>query len=62
MSDKIEPIRLCWVLRRNFMCLSQSDSWTQPCHVGIPFIMRTTLLANVFRYNVSLWCYDLSLR
>ena len=32
MSDKIELMRLCRVLRRNFSCLSQSDSQTQLCH------------------------------
>ena len=33
MSDKIEFIRLCGVLRSNFLCLSQSNLRTQPCHV-----------------------------
>ena len=39
MSDKIEPIGLCGVLRRNFSCLSQSESRTQLCHVRITSII-----------------------
>ena len=35
MSDKIELGKLCGVLQRKFLCLSQSESRTQPCHVRI---------------------------
>ena len=35
MSDKIELGKLCGVLQSKFLCLSQSESRTQPCHVRI---------------------------
>ena len=35
MSDKIELGKLCRVLQSKFLCLSQSESRTQPCHVRI---------------------------
>ena len=35
MSDKIELGKLCGVLQSKFLCLSQSESGTQPCHVRI---------------------------
>ena len=47
MSDKIELIRLCRVLQRNFLCLSQSDSRTQPCHVRILFLSYVYLLTSL---------------
>ena len=37
MSDKIELGKLCGVLQSKFLCLSQSESRTQPCHVRICF-------------------------
>ena len=37
MSDKIELGKLCGVLQSKFLCLSQSESRTQPCHVRINF-------------------------
>ena len=35
MSDKIELGKLCGVLQSKFLCLSQSESRTLPCHVRI---------------------------
>ena len=57
MSDKIEPIRLCRVLRRNFSCLSQSDSWTQPCHVKIKYCSSNVIIFQTF-YFVTNISYD----
>ena len=37
MSDKIELGKLCGVLQSQFLCLSQSESRTQPCHVRISY-------------------------
>ena len=37
MSDKIELMKLCAVLQSNFLCLSQSESQTQLCHVRLRF-------------------------
>ena len=34
-SNEIELMRLCGVLQSNFLCLSQSESRIQPCHVRI---------------------------
>ena len=46
MSNKIELIRLCGVLGRNFLCLSQSDSQTQPCHVRMLYNVTSSFLAS----------------
>ena len=35
MSDKIEFIGLCMVLQSNSLFISQSELWTQLCHVRI---------------------------
>ena len=35
VSDKIELMMLCRVLQSIFLCLSQSESRTQPCRVRI---------------------------
>ena len=40
MSDKIELGKLCGVLQSKFLCLSQSESRTQPCHVRIGFLYQ----------------------
>ena len=40
MSDKIELGKLCGVLGSKFLCLSQSESRTQPCHVRILIYVR----------------------
>ena len=40
MSDKIEFMVLCGVLQSNFLCLSQSESRTQPCHVRMLFVQH----------------------
>ena len=42
MSDKIEVGKLCGVLQSKFLCLSQSESRTQPCHVRINFKAYST--------------------
>ena len=48
MSDKIELMRLCGVLQSNFLCLSQSESWTQPCHVRIKLVRHTLITLTRF--------------
>ena len=45
MSDKTELMKLCGVLQSNFLCLSQSESRTQPCHVRMPVL----ILLKVFK-------------
>ena len=64
MSDKIELIRLCRVLQRNFSCLSQSDSRTEPCHVRILFLSYVYLLTSLqlMAPNWSIFCLALFLK
>ena len=54
MSDKIELMRLCWVLQSNFSCLSQSESRTQPCHVRIRY--NVLVITNAWFYEHT--CYS----
>ena len=46
MSDKIELMMLCGVLQSNFLCLSQSESGTQPGQVRI--------VTNIINCNILL--------
>ena len=48
MSDKIELGKLCGVLQSKFLCLSQSESRTQPCHVRIYFDLQIYKWKNLF--------------
>ena len=61
MSDKIELGKLCGVLQSKFLCLSQSESRTQPCHVRITIIIDILHGYHIFISTPPCYCYHLSI-